>query len=83
MLVNRTDFFQFCAILLIALMPMNAKAQDASIGGVPVPKAAKPAQGSSPFLGAWFGTWGATWRTVLVVESVEGATITATFLLIA
>lgn len=79
MLVSRTDILLLLAVLLIALLPVKGAAEDVSVGGVPVPKSAKPAEGSSPFLGAWFGTWGATWRTVLVVESVEDGIITATY----
>lgn len=79
MLVSRTNLSCILAACLVLLAPLKTTAADILIGGVPVPEAARPGEGSSPFLGAWFGTWGASWRTVLVVESVEDDTITATY----
>lgn len=59
---SRTSITRFLAILLIALAPLKAVAEDVKIGDVPVPAGVKTGEGDSPFLGAWFGAWGDSWR---------------------
>ena len=56
MRVNHTSLIRLCAVILIAITPLKAIADDVSIGGVPLPADVQPGAGPSPFLGAWFGT---------------------------